>query len=88
MGLAVVGGGRIKSGTSGFVGGINTVDPRSGFAVIGAAIPDPRHDREPSKIRVRKRQLMERVKAVGAIVLYTRVLGELRRRFANPVSPS
>src|SRR6266853_183794 len=29
MGLAVVGGGRIKSGTSGFVGGINTVEPRS-----------------------------------------------------------
>src|SRR5438552_14383194 len=29
MGLAVVGGGRIKSGTSGLVGGTNTVDPRS-----------------------------------------------------------
>src|SRR5207248_2681643 len=29
MGFAVVGGGRIKSGTSGFVGGTNTVDPRS-----------------------------------------------------------
>src|SRR5207302_4382818 len=47
------------------------------LAVVSPAISDPRHNREPSKIRVWISQLMKSVETVGAIILYARVLGEL-----------
>src|SRR5206468_281246 len=48
-----------------------------GLAVVRAAKADPRHDGQPSKIRVRKSQLMERVETIGAVILETGVLGKL-----------